>query len=230
MFRRQRVEAACLRSKISSSNCGMRLFDARIPLAMIRARTQEVHVRAREVRNRWFRARLRAIEDENNLDNATLVPGVKPDRANGKEYVDRMIELMSRLYGKNTVLRVTYFSRDYQSVASIDIPIGKGTDFFYKGESFDRKTKRQTFQPLLAYDAFLGGYLKRKEIWVPGFKIRQAATRCINVTPDATVPGGLRYHDGDCDDHASLRIEDAQAASEEQQRRQLEQGQGTKPN
>jgi len=141
---------------------------------------------------------IRAIEMNDNLDAATLVPAMSPPRVNGDEYVNRFSQLMSDLYGKNTIIRITFFTRDYQTVASINIHIDKGTDFFYEGEEFDRKTARHTFRPLLAYDAFLGRYLKQKEVWIPGFKIREAPRSCIDVIRDAGVPGGWRYKERRC--------------------------------
>jgi hypothetical protein len=141
-----------------------------------------------------------SIEQDNNMNMAMLVPGPSPPRINGSEYVDWMGRLMSRLYGKSTIIRVTYFINDYRPVARIDVPIDKGVDVLYNGEDFDVKTQKHAFRPLLAYDAFLGGYLKQKEIWVPGFKIQEPRVRCIDAIADSTVPGGMRYRNGDCAD------------------------------
>lgn len=146
------------------------------------------------------------IEQDNNMNTAMLVYGISPPRINGSQYVDRMGKLMSRLYGKSTIIRVTYFINDYRPVARIDLPIGKGVDFLYNGETFDVKTKRHAFRPLLAYDAFLGGYLKQKELWVRGFKIREPPVRCIDAIPDSTVSGGMRYRDADCMEDMNRRL------------------------
>jgi hypothetical protein len=146
------------------------------------------------------------IERDNNMDTAMLVYGISPPRINGRQYVDRMSQLMSRLYGKSTIIRVTYFTNDYRPVARLDLPIDKGADLFYNGETFDVKTQRHAFRPLLAYDAFLGGYLKQKELWVRGFKIREPPARCIDAIPDSTVPGGMRYRDDDCTDDVNRHL------------------------
>lgn len=139
-----------------------------------------------------------AIERNDNLDNAFVQNSITPPRINGDEYVKQFSWLMESLYGKETQLRVTYFTGDYRTVAKIAIPISDGTDFFYHGESGDRNTGRIAYRPLLAYDAFLGEYLKNKEIWIPGFKIRKTPVRCVNLIPNANVPGGLEYHDIEC--------------------------------
>ena len=147
-----------------------------------------------------------AIERNDNLDNAFVQDSITPPRINGDEYVKRFSKLMESLYGKSTQLRVTYFTGDYRTVAKITIPISDGTDFFYHGESINRNTGRVTYRPLLAYDAFLGEYLKNKEVWVPGFKIRETPVRCINVIPNANVPGGFEYHDVDCKQRGNEKV------------------------
>jgi hypothetical protein len=97
-----------------------------------------------------------AVEQYDNLDAAVLHNDFAFPTVRDRSSVDRFSQLMSTLYGNHTALRVTYFARDYQTVATIDIPIKKSADFFYNGEIFDRKTGRHTFQPLPAYDAFFG--------------------------------------------------------------------------
>jgi hypothetical protein len=139
-----------------------------------------------------------AVEREDNLDEATLIGGLPWPAINGRQYVDRFSFLMSRLYGSQAALRATYFTRDYQTAATIEIPLKKSAGYFYNGEVFDRKTGRHVFQPLPAYDAFLGGYLKQKEIWVPGFKIREPEHRCIDMISDASVPGGWTSREVRC--------------------------------
>lgn len=67
-------------------------------------------------------------------------------------------------------------------------------DFFYRGEAVDEKG-RIHYAPRMAYDAFLGEYLQVREKWEPGFYINNPPTRVIEVVPDATVPGGMRYRD-----------------------------------
>lgn len=155
-----------------------------------------------------------AIEREDNLDNAFVQDSITPPRINGDEYIKRFSKLMESLYGKETQLRVTYFTGDYRTVAKITIPISDGTNFFYHGESVNRNTGRITYRPLLAYDAFLGKYLKDKEIWVPGFKIREAPVRCINIIPNSNIPGGLEYHDADCKQKRSEEVPRASIGQE----------------
>lgn len=145
------------------------------------------------------------IEHNDNLDDALILDDIKPPRINGTQYVERFSRIMEARYGKDTRLRVTYFVGDYRPIAQVSIPIANGTDFFYHGEATDKKTGKVSYQPRLAYDAFLGQYLKQKEIWVPGFHIRETPTHCIDVIPDASTPGGLDYQNADCKARAPIR-------------------------
>lgn len=56
-LRRQRAEVVCPRSKLSTSDSGMRLFEVRMPPAAVRTRTRKARVQAPEVRDRRFVAR-----------------------------------------------------------------------------------------------------------------------------------------------------------------------------
>jgi len=141
---------------------------------------------------------INGVENSIELADVMVMDELDPPRSNGAEYVEKVGQLISKMYGKNARLTASFFTGDYQVVARFDIPLDKGVDFFYRGERFDRKLKRQVFQPLLAYDAFLGCYLKQKERWVVGFKIHETPRQCIDVVPDPGVSGGQRYRDAVC--------------------------------
>lgn len=135
-------------------------------------------------------ARLRA---NRSLDTAYTVP-TTPLRINGDEYVAWLAKQMALLYGAKAQLQLTLYEGDYKVVASLSIPLAQGVDFFYRGEAADEKG-RIHYAPRMAYDAFLGQYLQVREKWEPGFYINNPPTRVIEVVPDATVPGGMRYRD-----------------------------------
>lgn len=138
------------------------------------------------------------IENSIKTDEVMIIEQADPPRSNGFEYVTGIARIMSKLYGSNTYLRATFYTEDYFPLAKFRIPINTGADLFYNGEVMESRTKKPVFRPKLAYDAFLGGYLKQKELWVPGFKIRETPKRCIDAIPDMNVPGGFRYSDVKC--------------------------------
>lgn len=141
---------------------------------------------------------INGIEGLIDVEGVMVIDELVPPRSNGARYIEDISQLMSGLYGKGAFLRASLFTGDYKLVARFDIPLAKGSDFFYKGERFDGKLKRHTYQPMLAYDAFLGCYLKQREVWVVGFKIKETPKRCIQVMSDSSVPGGLLYSEASC--------------------------------
>lgn len=127
-----------------------------------------------------------------DLDNAYVVPEIKPARINGDIYVNWFAEQMGLLYGMKSNLRITLYEGDYKPIASLSLPLAQGVDFFYHGEAVDQRGRVQ-YAPRLAYDAFLGQYLEMREKMEPGFRINQPPTTLIEVTPDPTVWGKQRY-------------------------------------
>ncbi len=141
------------------------------------------------------------IRENVSLDTAHTVP-TTPLRINGKEYVEWFAKQMSLLYGVKARLHLSLYEGDYKLLAQLSVPLAQGEDFFYRSEVVDKKGHLR-YEPRLAYDAFLGEYLKMREIWEPGFRINIPPTRMIEAIPDATVPGGMRYRDhGQQDKHS----------------------------
>ncbi|MBB3291880.1 hypothetical protein FHT39_000519 [Mitsuaria sp. BK045] len=145
-----------------------------------------------------FPGLLERIEKAIDTSKVMVIDDLKPPRSSGSEYIDQLARLMADTYGKNAYLRVSLFTEDYQLFQSFRIPLGKGVSFFYKGERINKATGRHVFEPLLAYDAFLGCYLKWKEVYVPDFAIAKTPTRCISAIPDASAPLRYRYEEREC--------------------------------
>lgn len=134
------------------------------------------------------------LRKNRELDTAYIIPEISPVRINGDMYVNWFVEQMGLLYGTQAKLRVTLYEGDYKPIASLSLPLAQGVDFFYHGEAVDQKGNVQ-YAPRLAYDAFLGQYLKIREDMEPGFRIKRPPARVIEVTPDPTVWGKQRYRD-----------------------------------
>lgn len=131
------------------------------------------------------------IRGNRSLDTAFTVP-ITPLRINGDEYVEWFAKQMALLYGAKARLRITLYEGDYKPVASLSVPLFQGVDFFYRGEAVDKKG-RVSYEPRLAYDAFLGQYLQMREKWEPDFRIKSPPTTVIEAVPDAAIPGRMRY-------------------------------------
>lgn len=138
-----------------------------------------------------LRGMLARVRANRSLDTAYTVP-TTPLRINGDMYVAWFAQQMAQLYGSEARLRFTLYEGDYNPVASLSIPLAQGVDFFYRGEAVDEKG-RVHYEPRMAYDAFLGEYLQLRERRELGFHINKPPTRVIDVIPDDTVPGGMRY-------------------------------------
>ena len=145
-----------------------------------------------------FPGLLEKIEESIDTSKIMVIDALKPPRSNGTEYVEQLASLMADTYGKNAYLRASLFTEDYQLLQSFRIPLGRGVSFFYEGERNTNAARRPVFEPLLAYDAFLGCYLKLKEMYVPDFKIAKTPTRCIAAIPDDSAPLRYRYEDREC--------------------------------
>lgn len=134
------------------------------------------------------------LRKNRDIENAYIVPGVKPTRINGTKYTNWFAEQMALLYGARSKLRLTLYEGDYKPIASVSLPLVQGVDFFYHGEAVDQSGKVQ-YSPRLAYDAFLGQYLEMREKMEPGFHINTPQTKTIEVIPDPTVWGKYKYKD-----------------------------------
>lgn len=138
------------------------------------------------------------IESTVDVTGVMVFEEAIPVRSTNKGDVEAISALMARRYGRNTVIRASLYARDYHLLARFDLPVANGVDRHYQGEQDDKRSHRHVFRPLLAYDALLGCYLKQRERYVTGFKIRETPRRCIDAIPDADVPGGMRYRDSIC--------------------------------
>lgn len=152
-----------------------------------------------------FPGLIEKIETSIDTSKVMVIDELTPPRSNGDEFTEQLANLIAANYGKNAFLRASLFTEDYQLVQSFKIPLGKTASFFYDGERAD-KGGRYVFEPLISYDAFLGCYLKLKELYLPGFTIAETPTTCIDVTPDETSPTGYRSQPSECSVAKTERI------------------------
>ena len=145
-----------------------------------------------------FPGLLASIEKSIDTSQIMVIEGLKPPRSNGDEFSEQLAGLIAESYGKNAFLRASVFTEDYQLLEAFKIPLGKSSSFSYDGERVNKKTGRHVFEPLIAYDAFLGCYLKLKALYFPDFKIAETPTTCLEGIPDDTKPFGYRYQQGEC--------------------------------
>jgi hypothetical protein len=62
---------------------------------------------------------------------------------------------------------------------------------------------------------FLGGYFKQKEQWVPGFKAKEPERRCVDFSPDASVPGGWASREVRCENKSPESVLTPQRVNDE---------------